>query len=77
MNSVGVLLRVAAEPEDFFTNLTFSTLLGELTPKGKSYCYESFDTEIPTYDQKVKIKADFDRVWNAKEDENFLNKIFS
>ena len=68
MNSVGVLLRVHEEPQDFFTNLTFTTLLGELTPKGKSYSYESFDTEIPSYEQKVKIKADFDRVWNARED---------
>lgn len=77
MNSVGVLLRVKEEPEDFFTNLTFSTLLGELTPKGKSYSYESFDSDHASNEQKVKIKADFDRVWNGREDENFLNKIFN
>lgn len=32
MNSVGVLRR-EQEPEDFFTSLSFSTLLGELNSK--------------------------------------------
>lgn len=33
MNSVGVLLKLDDEPEDFFTSLSFSALLGELTSK--------------------------------------------
>jgi hypothetical protein len=75
MNSVGVLLRREEEPEDFFTSLTFSTLLGELTPKGKFY--DSYDVDVPVAGEKIRIKMDFDRVWNAREDENFLNKIFN
>lgn len=75
MNSVGVLHRMHEEPEDFFTSLTFSTLLGELTPKGKFY--DSYDTDIPCAGETIKIKTDFDRIWNAREDENFLNKIFN
>lgn len=68
MNSVGVLIRMDKEPEDFFTSLTFSALLGELTPNPKSKLYGSFEQSIPAGDQKVKIRADFDRVWNARED---------
>jgi hypothetical protein len=30
-----------------------------------------------TGQNKVRIKADFDRVWNAREDHHFLNKIFN
>ncbi len=43
MNSVGVLIRMDKEPEDFFTSLTFSALLGELTPNPKSKLYGSFE----------------------------------
>jgi hypothetical protein len=74
MNSVGIRRRLNEEPEDFFTSLTFSTLLGELSAKNALA-----DHMLPmTMEQtKVRIKADFDRVWNAREDHHFLNKIFN
>ncbi len=28
-------------------------------------------------ERKIRIKIDFERVWNAKEDVNFVNKIFN
>lgn len=72
MNSVGK--KEANSPNDFFTELSFSTLLGELT--GKENFSWNFE-EQPVGEARVRIKADFDRVWNAKEDQNFLNRIFS
>lgn len=63
MNSVGILRRLEEEPEDFFTNLTFSTLLGELSTNDSFSGYMACQTMEQS---KVRIKADFDRVWNAR-----------
>ena len=72
MNSVGK--KQPQLQDDFFTELSFSALLGELVDKENiSWNFES----QPVGEARVRIKADFERVWNAKEDQNFLNRIFS
>lgn len=72
MNSVGK--KQPQLQDDFFTELSFSALLGELVDKENiSWNFES----QPAGEARVRIKADFERVWNAKEDQNFLNRIFS
>lgn len=74
MNSVGVLRRLDQEPEDFFTSLSFSTLMGELSSKDN--LFSCFD-EPPAMESKVRILGDFERMWNGKEDALFLSKIFN
>ena len=71
MNSVGK--KQAQQPDDFFTELSFSTLLGELA--GKENFPWNLETQ-PVGEARVRIKGDFDRVWNGREDHNFLNRIF-
>lgn len=72
MNSVG-----KKQPQlqhDFFTEMSFSALLGELADKENiAWNFES----QPVGGARVRIKADFERVWNGKEDQNFLSRIFS
>ncbi len=71
LNSVGN--KLPHLEDDFFTELSFSTLLGELTDKENfSWNFES----QPVGEARVRIKADFERVWHGKEDHNFLNRIF-
>ena len=76
MNSVGMRRKNEIEPEDFFTSLSFSTLIGELTDK-ESMPYTSFEPIPHPGKNKVRISNDFERVWNAKEDQHLINRIFS
>ena len=72
MNSVGK--KQAQVTHDFFTELSFSALLGELV--GKENIGWNFESQ-PAGGAHIRIKADFERVWHGKEDQNFLNRIFS
>lgn len=57
MNSVGMRRKQEEEPEDFFTSLSFSTLLGELS--AKETIPHSFETAPQPGRSRVRIKADF------------------
>ena len=72
MNSVGK--KHLGQQGDFFTELSFSTLLGEL--EGKENLSWNLDAR-PAGEPMIRIKGDFDRVWNGREDQNFINRIFS
>lgn len=58
MNSVGMRRKNEIEPEDFFTSLSFSTLIGELTAKD-SMPYSSFEPLPYPGKKKVRISNDF------------------
>lgn len=64
MNSVGMRKKCEAEPEDFFTSMTFEALMGELTSKESIPC--NFDATPCAGKARVRISNDFDRIWNAR-----------
>lgn len=74
MNSVGGRKPKTTHSDDFFTSLSFSALMGELSDK-ENMITNFGDVEMEIND-KIKIKSEFDRIWNAKENQNFINKIF-
>lgn len=74
MNSVGGRKHKQNHSDDFFTSISFSALMGELSDKENMVI--NFPDVPPAANEKIKIKSEFDRIWNAKENQNFINKIF-
>lgn len=57
MNSVGMRRKLDDEPEDFFTSLSFSTLIGELT--AKENIPHTFHALPQPGRSRVRISTDF------------------
>jgi hypothetical protein len=74
MNSVGRRKGTFTENDDFFTNISFSALMGELSDKENIAM--NLPELIPPQHQRIRIKCEVERIWNAKENQQFINKIF-
>ena len=74
MNSVGGRKHKDTHSDDFFSSFSFSALMGELSDKENIAI--NFGEVSPAKPQHIKIKSEFDRIWNGKENQNFINKIF-
>lgn len=74
MNSVGGRKQNQGPSDDFFTSISFSTLMGELNDKENMSI--NFEEVMPEKTERIRIRSEFDRIWNAKENQTFINKIF-
>jgi hypothetical protein len=66
--------------DDFFTKISFSTLMGELDDKENLMMHHNMSlhcTSAPThaYPQTVRIQRDIERLWTNKKDEELINLI--
>ena len=48
--------------------------MGEL--QDKENVSINFDEVMPAKTERIKIRSEFDRIWNARENQSFINKIF-
>jgi hypothetical protein len=66
------------DSEDFFTKISFSTLMGELDDKENLMIHHNMtmhNRSAHPFSQAVRIERDLERIWNAKKDEELINLI--
>ena len=61
--------------EDFFTKISFSTLIGELTHEDNDYMLQEIALKTQHSSASVKIEKDLEKVWSGKDDEELINMI--
>ena len=61
--------------EDFFTKISFSTLIGELTHEDNDYMLQEIALKTQHSSASVKIEKDLEKVWSGKDDDELINMI--
>lgn len=61
--------------EDFFTKISFSTLIGELSHEDNDYMLQEIALKTQHSSASVKIEKDLEKIWSCKDDEELINII--